>query len=106
MTETGVGPGLLLPAEGEELELLAELFHQASDPTRLRLLFTLLRNELCVCELAEATGISVSGVSHQLRSLRSAGLVARRKTGRHVYYRLADDHVHDLLSLGLEHIRE
>ena len=98
--------GQLVPTGSDELEHLAELFHQASDPTRLRLLFTLLCRELCVCELAEVTGISVSGVSHQLRSLRSAGLVARRKSGRHVYYSLADDHVHGLLSLGLEHIRE
>jgi DNA-binding transcriptional ArsR family regulator len=94
------------PADGHEFELLAELFHQTADPTRLRLLFTLLVRELCVCELAEVTEVSVSAVSHQLRSLRSAGLVSRRKNGRHVYYSLADDHVRELLSLGLDHIRE
>jgi DNA-binding transcriptional ArsR family regulator len=99
-------PGGPLPAGADEIEHLAELFRQASDPTRLRLLFTLLTGELCVCELAGVTGITVSGVSHQLRRLRTAGLVSRRKAGRHVYYRLADDHVHSLLSIGLEHVRE
>ncbi len=94
------------PSDGYEFELLAELFHQAADPTRLRLLFTLLSREICVCELAEISRVSVSAVSHQLRSLRSAGLVSRKKVGRHVYYRLADDHVRELLSLGLDHIRE
>lgn len=106
MTEAGHLPKGLDPAGEAEIEQLAELFRQASDPTRLRLLFTLLRTEMCVCELAELSDISVSGISHQLRSLRSAGLVSRRKEGRHVYYRLADDHVHSLLSTGLEHVRE
>jgi DNA-binding transcriptional ArsR family regulator len=106
MTDGKGPPGGSLPAGPVEIEQLAELFRQASDPTRLRLLFTLLTGELCVCELAGVTGITVSGVSHQLRSLRSAGLVSRRKAGRHVYYRLADDHVHSLLSIGMEHVRE
>jgi DNA-binding transcriptional ArsR family regulator len=106
MTDPGIPLETTDPVDRNELELLAELFHQASDPTRLSLLFTLMVRELCVCELAEASGVSVSAVSHQLRSLRSAGLVSRRKEGRHVYYRLADDHVRELLATGLEHVRE
>jgi ArsR family transcriptional regulator len=98
--------GPLVPADRGELEMLSELFRQASDPTRLSLLFRLLEGDICVCELAEAAGVSVSAVSHQLRILRSAGLVGRRKDGRHVYYSLADDHVRELLSIGLEHVRE
>ena len=89
-----------------ELEQLAELYHQASDPTRLRLLFALLESSECVCELAAICGVSVSAVSHQLRSLRAAGPVSRERRGRHVHYSLADDHVRELLSIGLEHVRE
>jgi len=93
-------------AASEEVELLADLFSQTSDPTRLRILLFLLDGEQCVCSISELLDISVSAVSHQLRRLRTGGLVARRKQGRHVYYRLADDHVRILISVGLEHIRE
>jgi ArsR family transcriptional regulator, lead/cadmium/zinc/bismuth-responsive transcriptional repressor len=89
-----------------ETEALAELFHQVSDPTRLRLLMELLDGERCVCDLAGETSVSVSAVSHQLRSLRTARLVLGRREGRHVFYRLADDHVAVLVTTGLEHVRE
>ena len=90
----------------EEILNLAELFHQMSDPTRLTILLRLLEGERCVCDLSEETDVSVSAVSHQLRSLRTAGLVRGRREGRHVFYSLADDHVRVLVSTGLEHVRE
>lgn len=89
-----------------EVEQLADLFSQISDPTRLRILLYLLSGEQCVCGISEWLDMSVSAVSHQLRRLRTGGLVYRRKQGRHVYYSLADDHVRILISVGLEHIRE
>ncbi len=85
---------------------MAELFHQMADPTRLVLLMSLFSGEKCVCELAEQTDVSVSAVSHQLRSLRIAKLVKSRRNGRHIFYSLDDDHVRNLVSKGLEHIRE
>ena len=99
-------PGDDLQAGTEEVRVLAELFHQMADPTRLHLLMSLFRGEKCVCDLAEKTDVSVSAVSHQLRSLRTARLVRSRKKGRHVFYMLDDDHVRDLVSKGLEHVRE
>lgn len=95
-----------LQADAEEIGVLAELFHQMADPTRLLLLMSMFSGEKCVCELAEKTDVSVSAVSHQLRSLRTARLVRSRKKGRHVFYSLDDDHVKDLVSKGLEHVRE
>ncbi len=89
-----------------ELEELAELFHQMADVTRLELLTALGGGEKCVCELASDSRVSVSAVSHQLRSLRTARLVKSRREGRHVYYSLDDDHVLALLDVGLEHVRE
>lgn len=99
-------PGEDLQADTEEVGILAELFHQMADPTRLLLLMSLFYGEKCVCELAEKTDVSVSAVSHQLRSLRTARLVRSRRKGRHVFYMLDDDHVKDLVSKGLEHVRE
>ncbi|MCP4646396.1 MAG: winged helix-turn-helix transcriptional regulator [bacterium] len=90
----------------EEVEQLADLFSNTSDPTRLKVLLYLLNGEQCVCSIAEELNVSVSAVSHQLRRLRTGGLISRRKEGRHVYYSLADDHVKILISVGLDHIRE
>jgi ArsR family transcriptional regulator len=85
---------------------MGDLFFQASDPTRLIILLRLQVSSLCVCELSQEMGLSVSAVSHQLKKLRLAGLVSRKREGRHIRYSLADDHVRQLLKLGLEHIRE
>jgi DNA-binding transcriptional ArsR family regulator len=89
------------------VELLSRLFSALADPSRLRILCALSqREELCVCDLAEMSGISVSAASHQLRLLRDRDLVGARRDGRMVYYRLADDHVGELLRCGTEHALE
>ena len=95
---SAVDPGLL----GE----LGELFKVFSDPTRLRILGALAGGELCVCDIGEVLGASQSAVSHQLALLRAAHLVASRREGKTVFYRLADDHVGLLFKLGLEHAAE
>ena len=76
------------------------------DPTRLKILSALDAAELCVCDLAAVVGLSESAVSHQLRLLRTGRLVAFRKEGRVVYYRLADEHVTALIRSALEHASE
>lgn len=86
---------------------VADLFDTLADPTRVRILQALsLTDEVCVCDLALLLGLSVSGLSHQLRLLRDRGAVTRRKAGRIVYYRLADGHVRRLLQDGLGHAGE
>ena len=90
----------------DEVDQLADLFSLTSDPTRLRVLLYLLAGEQCVCSISEQLDVSVSAVSHQLRRLRTGGMISKRKQGRHVYYSLADDHVRTLITMGLEHIRE
>lgn len=77
-----------------------------ADPTRLKLLALLRGGEVCVHQLVEALGMSQSAVSHQLRTLRAARLVSYKKRGRHVYYRLADDHVREMLEGVLSHSEE
>jgi DNA-binding transcriptional ArsR family regulator len=83
---------------------LAQLFKALSDPTRVRIISALAHTELCVYDLAATLGMSQSAVSHQLRRLRELRLVSYHKTGRHVYYRLDDEHVSELFRCGLEHI--
>lgn len=94
----------LMPPDDDVIEL-ADIFGLLSDPGRLRLLISLLESEeLCVCDLAAATGLNESSVSHALRLLRAHRVVQVRRSGRMNYYRLADSHVRLLLDLGLEHI--
>ena len=85
---------------------VAGLFALLADPTRLRLLIALAAGELCVCDLAAATGVNRSTVSHQLRTLREGRLVRARREGRVVFYALDDDHVRDLLAMGSAHAAE
>lgn len=63
------------------------------DAERLRLLGILLEGAHCVSELTNETGDSMSLVSQRLKILADAGLVARRRAGKHVFYSLPDDHV-------------
>lgn len=87
-------------------EQLASLFKAMGDPNRLRILWALDREEMCVCDLALFVGISESAVSHQLRQLRQLQLVSNRREGPILYYRLNDNHVSSLIHLALEHLRE
>ena len=77
-----------------------------ADPTRLRLLWLLREGETCVHVMVDALSMTQSAVSHQLRLLRDARLVTARKAGRHVYYRLADEHVRALLLNAVRHVQE
>ena len=94
-----------LPDE-DTLTRLAELFKVFGDGTRIRILYVLFEQEVCVCDLARQLGVSQSAVSHQLRSLRMARLIRSRREGKTVFYSLADDHVRTLLSQATEHINE
>jgi ArsR family transcriptional regulator len=85
---------------------VARLFALVADPTRLRIVAALAAGELCVCDLAVATGINRTRVSHQLRILREGRLVRSRREGRTIFYGLDDDHVRDLLAMGIAHAGE
>lgn len=90
----------------EDLYDLADLFKAFSDTTRIKLLYALMEGELCVAELVEKTGASQSAVSHQLRGLKQMNLIRCRKKGKQVIYFLADDHVHTILQMGMDHVKE
>lgn len=94
-----------LPVEAVLQEAI-KLLKGFADPTRLRILSLLRVGEVCVHQLVEALEMSQSAVSHQLRALRRARLVTSTKRGRHVYYRLVDDHVRAMLDSVLSHSEE
>ena len=83
---------------------LAEFFKILGDTTRAKILFTLDKNEMCVCDIANVLGMSKSSISHQLGTLRRSGIVKCRKQGKEVYYMLADEHVKQVFEIGIEHI--
>ena len=85
---------------------LADLFKVFGDPTRIRILHALSVRELCVCDIAEALGMTQSAISHQLRVLKQIHLVKYRREGKTIYYSLADSHVQTILVQGLEHVME
>ena len=95
----------VLPPD-EVLSDLADLFKIFGDSTRIKILYALLRSELCVCDIADLLGLTQSAISHQLRALKNARLVKARRDGKTVFYSLADQHVKTILDQGLEHISE
>lgn len=94
-----------LPDE-ELLYDLAELFKVFGDSTRVKILYALFEQELCVCDIAEILQMTQSAISHQLRLLKANGLVRFRRDGKAILYSLADEHVHTMLGMGMEHICE
>lgn len=85
---------------------LAELFKIFGDSNRIRILYALSGTELCVSDIAGILGLSASAVSHQLRILKSSKLVRCRREGKIIFYMLDDDHVKEIINLGLEHVIE
>lgn len=92
--------------DDREIAALAETFRVLGDPTRLRIVLALAREEMCVCDLATLIGVSVSAVSHQLRLLRGMRLVKYRKDGKMVYYSLDDAHIENIIGEAQTHVRE
>jgi ArsR family transcriptional regulator, lead/cadmium/zinc/bismuth-responsive transcriptional repressor len=88
------------------VEKASRLFRAFGDPSRFRLLFRLAQGEMCVTELADLEGESLSTISQRLRVLRSENIIVRRRRGKHINYALADDHVKDLVFNALEHAGE
>ncbi|MGI6732538.1 MAG: ArsR/SmtB family transcription factor [Anaerovoracaceae bacterium] len=92
--------------EVETLYDLAELFKVFGDSTRIRILWALDEEEMCVCDIAYLLDMTQSAISHQLRVLKQAKLVKNRREGKVVYYSLADNHVKQIFEQGLDHIKE
>ncbi|MBQ2320177.1 MAG: winged helix-turn-helix transcriptional regulator [Lachnospiraceae bacterium] len=94
-----------MPDESELYEL-ADLFKVFGDSTRIKILYVLFENEMCVYDIANILNMTQSAISHQLRILKQNRLVKFRKEGRNVLYTLADEHVFTILRQGIEHVEE
>ena len=87
----------LLPDEA--LELVATRFRVLGEPVRLKLLQLVCEGEMSVTKLVEASDAGQANVSKHLGILLGAGLVARRKEGLNVFYRIADESVIELCEI-------
>ena len=94
-----------MPAD-ELLIDLADLYKVFGDYSRIRIMYILLQEELCVRDIADSLGMTQSAVSHQLKTLKQNKLVKARRDGKSIFYSLADDHVRIILDMGREHLEE
>lgn len=92
-----------LPSE-QKLYELAEFFKIFGDSTRIKVIYAISKEELCVCDIANIVNNTQSAISHQLRILRQMKIVKCRKKGKIVYYSLDDEHVEKILTIGMEHM--
>ena len=90
----------------ETLQDLGDLFKVFGDTTRIKIMYALHEDEMCVCAIAELLNMTQSAISHQLKTLKDANLVKGRRDGKTIYYRLADDHVKSIIAEGYDHINE
>lgn len=94
-----------LPEEALLYEL-ADFFKIFGDSTRIKILYVLLKSEMCVCDIAMLLNMTQSAISHQLRVLKQMGLVKFRREGKSILYSLSDGHIQTILEMGMEHINE
>ncbi len=91
----------------EEVIDIADFFKVFADATRLKILYLLeQKGESSVGFIADELSMSQSAISQQLKVLRASRLVRFRKEGRSIIYRLSDDHINKILTLGFEHYEE
>lgn len=88
----------------EALTKMCGIFRILGEPSRMKIVLALLEGEMCVYHLTEICGGSFSSVSHQLRILRDNGIVKTRRIGKNIEYSIADEHVHEMVEMGKEHL--
>ena len=99
-------PHIDYPINDDTLYRLADLFKVFGDPTRIRILYALSVEELCVQDIADRLSMTQSAISHQLRVLKQMSLVKFRRDGKTIFYSLSDSHVATIMNQGLEHVTE
>lgn len=83
---------------------VAETFRALADSTRVKIVYSLLHQELCTCDLASIAGVSESVISQHLRVLRQLRLVKSRRSGKMMFHSLDDAHIQILLLVCLNHV--
>lgn len=95
-----------LKREVEQVNGLASLFKALADDTRIKIVYALTKDELCVCDVANIIGTTVANASHHLRTLRNMGLAKYRREGKLVFYSLDDEHVVRIIQDASDHFHE
>ncbi len=90
-----------------EYKKLSNFFSVFSDPTRLKIIVFLLNSSspCCVTKIATSLSLNQPAVSQQMRVLRNAGLVKAEREGKFIRYRIADQHVWEVINIGISHIK-
>lgn len=83
---------------------VSSFFKILGDITKLKIVYALDNNEMCVCDIANLLSMTKSNISHQLALLKENGLVTSRKVGKEVFYKLDDGHVRDVFEIARDHI--
>jgi DNA-binding transcriptional ArsR family regulator len=88
----------------KKIDGLSNIFKVLGDETRLKIIYALINQELCVCDIAKTVQLSLPATSHHLRILRNLKLVKHYKKSRMVFYTLDDNHVANLIKEGIKHL--
>lgn len=104
--QTQIRSALKAVSNGDRIVDMSETFRVLGDPTRLKIVIALAKEELCTFDIANILGVTDSAVSHQLRLLKTLRLVKQRKEGKMVFYSLDDEHIEDLIRVATRHISE
>ena len=92
--------------DDRSLMRLVDFYKLFSDMSRLKILYLLSMEEMCVCDISVTLGMNQSTVSHQLKTLRNSRLIRYRREGKVVYYSLDDEHIGQVLLQGMLHLSE
>lgn len=84
----------------------SEFFKALSDYSRMKIVYALIKNELCVNDIVKEVDMSQTAVSYQLKLLRQMHLVKYRRDGQNIYYSIDDDHVYQVIQMSIAHIEE
>lgn len=90
--------------DNEFITEISTFFQILGDNTRVKILFALDHNEMCVCDIANVLNMTKSSISHQLSYLKDLNIVKSRKSGKEVYYSLDDEHVKEVFEVAISHI--
>lgn len=90
----------------EKFQLIADIFKQLGDTTRVRLFWLLCHCEECVINISAMMNMSSPAISHHLRILRGSGLIIGRREGKEVYYHAADTEQSQMLHTMIEQVIE
>lgn len=94
----------ILDMSDAKLSRLADFFRTLGDPTRIKVIFQISNQEICVSDIATCLNVSESAVSHHFQVLKRTGLVKGKREGKSTFYSLADNHVQAILQLSIEHL--